>query len=544
MASVRNRLVTASMIFVFAVAFSAASMSWADQPPDAGNPSPAGPGDAPEPAQVQTAPLKANVIHQNVLQDVVLGLAQARAVESTDPQKARDILHKTKALLDASSLAEEVRAELARQLAERSSALSRSQLPDLSGIDLDQPPGKPGEKKPVDTRSLDSTGSYTTRLSSREIDLIRALNSTLKVKFEDMPLKDVFNLIEERTKGALTIMPDEDLASDPDKKRVFDEPVKFKSGKRMTIRTMLHKILRDKNLDYYIEDGILIVTTKDNAEKQLVSKFYPISNLIPSPGEPSMSAHQADMRNAADLAAILQSTVEPNYWRMNGGPGTMEFNALTRSLKITATEEVHYLLIASGLLNNVPRPLPKNAPAKKLEGLNVIPGTQDIVKVYDIAGLLDTKNLEKSKLELQLALNMVVAAQPAHKSSGDGPNGLDGLFERKPALSPSGGPAEGGLLQFPSGDISASPGDEPQPAEKSPPAGPYPTPPMNSPFTVTPRPGMVNRNGGNTLLTTHSFVIISQRELLIARQPLEVHQVIERMLTDMKAEIAKGHGSK
>ena len=124
------------------------------------------------------------------------------------------------------------------------------------------------------------------KLTEQEIALLKALNSTMAVDFKGRELRKVLAYIEKQTEGAVTILPDDEEIT---KKKIdLDNPVSIK-GNKLTVRTILHKILREQKLDYYIEDAIVNITSLDKAEKQTVKRRYPIGDLISIPSSPSMS---------------------------------------------------------------------------------------------------------------------------------------------------------------------------------------------------------------------------------------------------------------
>ena len=46
--------------------------------------------------------------------------------------------------------------------------------------------------------------------------------------------------------------------------------------------------------------------------------------------------------NANDLIRLIQSTIEPSFWDVNGGVGTIVFYAPLNALVVRATEDIHY----------------------------------------------------------------------------------------------------------------------------------------------------------------------------------------------------------
>lgn len=47
-------------------------------------------------------------------------------------------------------------------------------------------------------------------------------------------------------------------------------------------------------------------------------------------------------QNADDLIRLIQSTIEPSFWDVNGGVGTIVFYAPLNALVVRATEDIHY----------------------------------------------------------------------------------------------------------------------------------------------------------------------------------------------------------
>lgn len=186
------------------------------------------------------------------------------------------------------------------------------------------------------------------QLTAKEVALLKTLNSTMSVDYDNDKLKAVINHIQDKT--GLTIIVDEnsltDLMID------YDAPVAFKIQK-VTVRTILKKVLGDKGLTYIIKEGAIQVMTPKKAAEHVVVRTYQVDDLVaPSPRAMMMFGPfiaQAQMQqNAQQLMNLLQSTIEPSYWQPNG-PGTMSFFPPTKSLIIRGSAEMHYQLASPGL---------------------------------------------------------------------------------------------------------------------------------------------------------------------------------------------------
>src|SRR5262249_53485902 len=179
----------------------------------------------------------------------------------------------------------------------------------------------------------------TTKLTAKEKELIKMLNSTLSVAWDKTPLKDAIEFIQDKTN--LNILVDENSLKDANVE--YDDPVTLK-GKKLPVRMILKKILADKGLTYIIKDAAIHVMTPEKARQYTVTRAYPIADLLPTP-DPRLPKELNDLRMykaAQELMFNLISTVEPASWQANGGPGVITLQPQTWSLVIRQTAEFHY----------------------------------------------------------------------------------------------------------------------------------------------------------------------------------------------------------
>ena len=217
-------------------------------------------------------------------------------------------------------------------------------------------------------------------IPAKDILLMRALNSTTKFAVKLQPMREVLDLLEEKTAGNMTIIID----SQGFKENLTDEPVflndpvtKDFSKQPMKIRTILKMILgeRPPGFGYYIEDGILYIAPTTKVNKKVIPKSYPVSLLVDPDGLGLVQKTIVELQNAKPgpkgeilfgpngqilnqnidgLIGRLKS-IEPEHWKNadgSGGPGTMSFVPAGSNMQITCSLEVHYLLMASRLLEN------------------------------------------------------------------------------------------------------------------------------------------------------------------------------------------------
>ena len=142
------------------------------------------------------------------------------------------------------------------------------------------------------------------------------------------------------------------------------------------LRKVLQLILREAGsgdlLTFYIDDGIIEVTTKELADQDMITKIYPVDDLIMEvpdfdnapdfqlqgsstgggggggnlfggnlgDGESNNTKTRAE--RAAELIDIIQAVIQPDVWDVNGGRAAIRF--LNGSLIVTAPRSVHEAL--------------------------------------------------------------------------------------------------------------------------------------------------------------------------------------------------------
>jgi len=196
-------------------------------------------------------------------------------------------------------------------------------------------------------RLLDSPHRGTgQKLNPKEVALLKTLNSTMSVDFENRKFSEVIDYIQSKT--GLTIFVDKSSLEDAGVE--YDDPVTFKVP-RVTVRTVLKKVLADRNLTYVIKEGALQVVTPMKARDMMVVRTYAVSDLLGG-ADPRFGpfVNRAVMvNNAQGLIRTLQTAIDPGIWDINGGTATMFFNEATLTLVVRAPAELHYMMGSGGL---------------------------------------------------------------------------------------------------------------------------------------------------------------------------------------------------
>ena len=85
-----------------------------------------------------------------------------------------------------------------------------------------------------------------------------------------------------------------------------------------------------------IQDGVLLITTPEEAENHLETIVYPVGDLVLPPN--STEETQADFDSLIDL---IKTTVKPTSWDDTGGAGSITPFENNLSIVVSQTQEVH-----------------------------------------------------------------------------------------------------------------------------------------------------------------------------------------------------------
>jgi len=167
-------------------------------------------------------------------------------------------------------------------------------------------------------------------MTAKEKNLLRALNSTISLKFTNRRFQDVIDYIQVRI--GQTIVLDK-LALD-EIGVTYDSPVTL-NLREVTVRTGLHKILADLGLTYVIKNEVIQVVSPTQAAQMMRTQVYYVGELA------------TNVFQAAALIELIQSTVAPESWVAHGGTGTIVYDPVRHALIIKQSAEFHPVLASA-----------------------------------------------------------------------------------------------------------------------------------------------------------------------------------------------------
>lgn len=140
------------------------------------------------------------------------------------------------------------------------------------------------------------------------------------VSFIETPLEDVVRFIAE--KHDIPVIVDQRAMEEIGLST--DVPITM-DLRNVSLRSTLKLILRDLDMTYVVKDEVLMVTTVEAAEKNLILKTYKFPDDLSDRGD--------------KIIEVLTATVHPDQWAQLGGPCSI--GVIDNVLFISSSETVH-----------------------------------------------------------------------------------------------------------------------------------------------------------------------------------------------------------
>ncbi|HEY1629376.1 MAG TPA: hypothetical protein VGF52_05925 [Tepidisphaeraceae bacterium] len=211
----------------------------------------------------------------------------------------------------------------------------------------------------------------TTRAFAADASAKQMLSSSLPdVKFDNISLSDAIDFIHDISNVNIHVDWKALEAAGIGK----DTTINFRLHSvpmRKVLTTLLSEAGSGNLLTYYIDQNVLEITTREIADKQLITRVYPVDDLIqdvPDFDQPPNFQLQASQTGggggggqnlfnnqnnnnntqntradrAQQLIETIQAIIQPEIWSINGGPAAIRF--YNGSLVVTAPRSVHEAL--------------------------------------------------------------------------------------------------------------------------------------------------------------------------------------------------------
>ncbi len=158
-----------------------------------------------------------------------------------------------------------------------------------------------------------SAAENAPRIGAAEVRILAALDDSTTIDFIDEPLSGCVDFIKDCHE--FEIQFDERALEDVGVGT--DEPISRRL-EGISLRSALNLILRDIGLDWTIANEVLLITSPEEAEMNLVARVYDLGDLAKVRAPDGKSYHDLD-----SVIELLTSTIQPCDWEEVGGPGSI-----------------------------------------------------------------------------------------------------------------------------------------------------------------------------------------------------------------------------
>lgn len=215
--------------------------------------------------------------------------------------------------------------------------------------------------------------------SMRDTDTMAKLDTIINVDFRNKPMREILD--ELRTMTGVNIVPQDQYLREENIS--LDYPVDHLVLQQVSLKTVLNLLLSKARLTYVVQDGVVLVTTPAAKRQDLVTRIYPIRDLIHPRGDlaagnphstwqlgpdgpvqltwtkqrldGSMADPSTDSAGGATLANdgrrvgqtmheqlkdLIVHTIQPSTWDQQGGSGKIEYYPVAGSLIVTQTGDI------------------------------------------------------------------------------------------------------------------------------------------------------------------------------------------------------------
>lgn len=154
--------------------------------------------------------------------------------------------------------------------------------------------------------------------SEQEKVIIETLELPIEIQFEETPLDDVVQFLDDLTKIQILLDPLglDAVSVDP------DTPITL-SLKDVSLHSALRRLLEPMELTYIVTDDVMMITDDGPATgRRQITRVYLVADLCDS---------DKDYENLID---VLLESVDPDSWDKNGGPGRLAMVPSTGSIVV------------------------------------------------------------------------------------------------------------------------------------------------------------------------------------------------------------------
>jgi general secretion pathway protein D len=189
---------------------------------------------------------------------------------------------------------------------------------------------------------LSKKRSPAAKMTAKEREIMKALSTTISVEFEKNSLEDVVGFLKRVTGVEILV----DRRALEEASVSYETPVTLKT--KLSMRTVLKRVLADLNLTYVIKDEAIQITSRERAKEMTTTRTYYIGDLamVTDFTVPLGLTQVAMLENVNRIINMITQNTDQQSWKVNNpdAVGTIVFNPLLMSITVKQTAEVHFML--------------------------------------------------------------------------------------------------------------------------------------------------------------------------------------------------------
>lgn len=119
-------------------------------------------------------------------------------------------------------------------------------------------------------------GEEQRRMSEAEMQIERAMNTKVDVKFEDRPLSEAMDMLSDLS-GVPIVLDPVGMAAEG---VTSDQPVTIRLNQQISLRSALNLILAPLRLSHVVQDEVLRITSEQTRDSNVYTKVYKVGDLV------------------------------------------------------------------------------------------------------------------------------------------------------------------------------------------------------------------------------------------------------------------------
>ncbi len=194
------------------------------------------------------------------------------------------------------------------------------------------------EARDFPQKFIDAGGSVGLGREGPKAAIVRRLQRRHDISYVETPLKDVGKSLSIATGVPIGF----DFKALTDAGTAVDLPITFE-GTNLRFDVALRLMLREHELNYIIDQEILLITSDTKAKEHVVTDYYPVGDVV---GDTSGKTAKEVDDAYESLIDTIKTTIAPTSWTDSGGNGSVTAFSPCKAIVCTQTDEIHAELAA------------------------------------------------------------------------------------------------------------------------------------------------------------------------------------------------------